>query len=286
MGQWASKTVPQEDPDEVLFRALILEQGPFVPTEDAVHGLDIQIRFAKCEKTMYFAHHNCGLFAGRNFKAGEIIICKEHPYTSGSNDAMMNLGPFIEASSAFAMEQAFIDARKKYYNYQDGDQRVNAVLIFSPETHREALKARRFIAKGEEILRVYGFSTWIKEIAELNLLTLRTLPGFFNYVVNVASKWRNDPFINYIDDVVRHIPAIVEKCYGNNAPVKKPGELLAASDEFDLLWKQKVFANIDDHVQFCFFKYSPSMDLVIGHEKSKYIRSLTETRDMVRQLFK
>lgn len=173
MGQFLSAQQPLSEEDERAFLPLLTARETFVISEDALYGLDVQVRPAKCEKTMYVPTHRYGLFATRDIKANEIIISNDNPLATGANDAMMDLRPFLNASSASEMEKAFHDAREKYYDSQTGEQRVNAILIYSPEIHKMALKARRFIAKGEEILRVYGFSTWIKDIAELNLLSLR-----------------------------------------------------------------------------------------------------------------
>lgn len=101
-------------------------------------------------------------------------------------------------------------------------------------------------------------------------LFLGTLPGFLNYVA--SSKWERDPFGDYMRALLAHLPEIMLRCYGENAPVAKKGELLASSEQFDLLWSQKTFKNVDDHVQFALLGHN-KLDVVIGHGQSKYLRT-------------
>lgn len=62
----------------------------------------------------------------------------------------------------------------------------------------------------------------------------------------------------------------------------KQGELLASSEQFDLLWSRNSFNNVDDHVQFT-LRFG-QLDIVIGHGQSKYLRALADTHERMAAL--
>jgi hypothetical protein len=251
MGQWISLTTQRSDEED--FMSLIVSRKACYIPDDAIIGENIVYRNAKSEGSVDLAGYEKGIFAKRDLLSGEVILCESHINAKGFNDPMFDMRPFVEAKSATEMENAFIKARAEYYNKSKGEEIANALLNICPATGVVCIRARRNIAKDEQIQRAYGFSTWIKEIAELNILTRETLPGFLNFVVNIASKWEEDPFAEYFRHINSFLSAILIECYGANIPIAPKGVPIASSLEFDRLWKGKGFSNLSDSVEFRIF---------------------------------
>ena len=121
---------------------------------------------------------------------------------------------------------------------------------------------------------MYGFSTWLKDIAELNVLTLRTLPGFLNYILYTKVNFPNDPFKDYFEHVRRSITFILKECYDENYPKAKEGHEMATSAEFDEYWEENPPKDIKvqfrvDPPQTLFL---PDLDIALGQPNSKYLK--------------
>jgi hypothetical protein len=123
-----------------------------------------------------------GLFATRNIE-NNTIICDFNPY---SNDCMIDLSKVLFATTTEQSYEALVACREAYYNYAEVVKRVNACPMITSD-NRYVLVSSRFIAKGEEIYRVYGFSTWLKELPETNVLNCITARAVLDYIVKVCN---------------------------------------------------------------------------------------------------
>jgi len=224
-------------------------------------------------KTTYVVGYDEGLIASRNIEKGEAVIPVNHEWHQRMNDAMMDLTDIIEAKTSVEMENALIKTRSKYYDLEQGEKLVNVVMgVCQSHPTNIMYVTTRFIAKGEELKRAYGFSTWLKEVAELNILTIKTLPGYLNYVKSQSSMIGRNPFGYYIKIVMENFQNIVETCYGESA--WKFGELML-SDDFDG-WID-LYEEEDQTVQFKYLchpmtkmfpeNFPPKFEIAMGENK-------------------
>jgi hypothetical protein len=148
-----------------------------------------------------------GLFAKRNIPSGTKIVFSSHPLATTFNDCMFDYSLVREATNGDELFAGIVKIRQLYYDKEKAARRVNVIARANVE--RETwYETCRFVAKGEELVRMYGFSTWLKELAELNVLTVRNIDGLLRYIEQVAVQKQWDPFHAYFDVIVKKIPVI------------------------------------------------------------------------------
>lgn len=269
-------------------------QGGTVKCEEyARDGSGVELRKATAVNTTFIDGYEYGLFATRAFAKDEIVLVNSHKFSHGPNDAMFDLRPIIAACTAVEMEQALRDARSSYYDMEAAERRVNLVLCVDYEKNEcLGLKANRYIAAGEELRRVYGFSTWLKDLAELNLLTRHTLPGWLNFLVYMAEHHPHDPFGHYIASVLMIHQEILKQCYGTDYPTKDADDNtetfpLPSSAEFDAYWGDRTHiseSSLDNEkVQIYIVPppipiFPPKLEVLFGAAQSKYLARLSEVK--------
>lgn len=233
MGQEASSLAVDEiAKDEMAFLHLMVRPGVAKLTLGAQDGHWVESKETEDQESEYLTGRNLGLFAKRSFEVGEVVVAGSCRLSLAANDAMFDIRPILRAQTAVEMENALREARAKYYDLEKGNRRINVVM--SVTNDGEAYIARRAIAQGEEILRVYGFSTWIKELLEQGILKRRTLPGLLNYVAELHLDLATDPFAPYLNELIKRSPDILARCF-EQMPAVLDGREIAESAAFDAL---------------------------------------------------
>jgi hypothetical protein len=132
-----------------------------------------------------------GLFAATNIPS-DTVVCQFDPF---ANDCMIDISDVINATTSQQAFDALAECRKKYYDYDEVAKNVNVCVMTIDGI--PWLVSTRFIAKGEEIKRIYGFSTWLKELPEINVLTCATARGVLDYIADVQAQKPHDHYIAY-----------------------------------------------------------------------------------------
>lgn len=194
-----------------------------------------------------------GLFAKQNLPPHTTVCFMNTPISFMANDAMFDMKSITNAKTGEEMFEALVKCRNGYYNLEEATQRVNVITCALRNDNKSCYMTTRFIAKGEEILRLYGFSTWLKELAELNILTTETVEGLLRYIEQVAVHYHRDPFHSYFNDVVLAANEIRSK----------------VAVEAKLVPTARLDAPPQNYVQFGF---RPNLIVEIGATKSIFLR--------------
>lgn len=151
-----------------------------------------------------------GIFASEDIPV-DTLVCGFNPL---ANDCAIDLSKVINALTAQEVFDGLVECREKYYNYSDVEKEVNVCVVKPPEEIPHLISLR-FIAKGEEIKRIYGFSTWLKELPEINVLNCITARGVLDYIVKVQTQKVHDHYYQYCAMIAsRHkeIIAVLDEC--------------------------------------------------------------------------
>jgi hypothetical protein len=170
--------------------------------------------------TRYPTGHDLGVVAARAIGKGQPLANADAPISVLLNDGALNLGPILAAKSAVELEAALLAARARYYD-PSVLQRVNVVMA-RDDAGCTWIVALRDIAEGEELLRTYGWSTWLKDLLELGVLPSSALPGLLHYVVAVATQMEDafddDPFGAYMQMLILQTPDLLRQLYPTLPP--------------------------------------------------------------------
>lgn len=193
MGNWTSR----EPTEEFIRKYVVTGQICAEPSTDRKFRLGT----SDYSETEFLQAQNVGLFAKEDIQKGESIMTSLKSDANLFNDAMMDLRPLLEATTADSFYSALHQCESMYYNKEKAEKNINIVAGRSLDGEYLIYQARKDISKKEELFRCYGFTTWIKEIAESGILSLVTLPGFYRFLKE--RDWSNDPFELYIRNLVR-----------------------------------------------------------------------------------
>lgn len=148
-----------------------------------------------------------------------IKITKNALFTSSMNDCMWNMKSIQSSETSLEMFDALMENQMNYYNFEIGCERVNCIVsVIDGEPY---CVSRKVIGSDEEILRAYGFSTWMKEIVELNILKKSTLFRFFKYIQEFVKNHMaaSEPYSAYLNLIIQNVPKIMNTVYlGKNDP--------------------------------------------------------------------
>jgi len=175
----------------------------------------LEVQPSAASWTRYPTGRDLGVVAARAIGKGQPLASADAPISVLLNDGALDLGPILAAKSAVELEAALLAARARYYD-PSVLQRVNVVMA-RDDAGGTWIVALRDIAQGEELLRCFGFSTWLKELLELGVLPSSALPGLFNYVVAMATQMEaafdDDPFGTYMQMLILQTPDLLRQLY-------------------------------------------------------------------------
>ncbi len=121
-----------------------------------------------------FVEQPFGLFTLKPLARGSPLFPLRDEKATKMNDADMNLGNLLGVVDPLIFEKALDETKKNY------EKKVtnNNVIVRGGLN----LVALRKIEEGEELLRKYGWSVWIREIAESkNILNQTNFAGFWSF---------------------------------------------------------------------------------------------------------
>lgn len=123
------------------------------------------------------ANSNRGLFTRQFIPAGTPLMTVNLTETCLMNDAMVNLTAVLAAADNISMYEALIQLHTHYYD--DPASKVNVVM--ATDTHNRVMYCAKIdIPADTELVRMYGFETWISEL--LPLMGPDTIAGFATFV--------------------------------------------------------------------------------------------------------
>lgn len=114
------------------------------------------------------------------------------------------------------LENAFYNASEEaYYDFEKAENVVNVVLSTDPLLRTSHYKAIKTINVGDELVRCYGFESWIREIAEIGILSTHNIIGFLNFVCDHKEMLSyNHPYFEYITSLMNNYAHILEQTFG------------------------------------------------------------------------
>lgn len=133
---------------------------------------------------------NMGLFTKDAITKGTIIM-KVVREEGKMNDGVVDLEPILRASTSMAMYDAWINFSRTYYDLEKIKRVVNVRMVCD-STKTFYYEAIQDIPAGEELLRIYGFTTWTLEL--LDILTNKNIVGFMQFIKELAEDIDGDPY--------------------------------------------------------------------------------------------
>lgn len=157
----------------------------------------LEIKKTQIPFSTFLEKRDQALFAKIEFKTDDYVTPFGHKINQMMNDGLFDLSPFVDTNNEH-LEKAFVDAENSYYDSEKASKVVNVVLSTDPVLRTSHYKAIKHINVGDELIRCYGFNTWIREIAEIGILSTHNIVGFLNYVSELYQTMpRNDPYYEY-----------------------------------------------------------------------------------------
>lgn len=133
---------------------------------------------------------NMGLFTKDAITTGTIIM-KVIREEGKMNDGAVDLEPILRASTSMEMYDAWINFSRTYYDLEKIKRVVNVRMVCD-STKTFYYQATQDIPAGEELLRIYGFTTWTLEL--LDILTNKNIVGFMQFIKELAEDIDGDPY--------------------------------------------------------------------------------------------
>ncbi len=103
---------------------------------------------------------------------------------------MVDLTNLIKARTSREMYQAWKEMQTNYYDLPRIQERVNVRMVLDSR-RRMFYQTMKDIPANTELLRIYGFTSWI--LIVLELLTKRNLAGYAQLVLDLEKTERGDP---------------------------------------------------------------------------------------------
>jgi hypothetical protein len=181
---------------------------------------------------------NRGLFARDCIRAGTLIMPVELDSECHINDAMVDLTQVLAASDSTAMYQAVCQLHTAYYDPVVAAARVNTVMVTDPQGIT-MYQARTNIPKGAELLRMYGFVTWIFEL--LPRMNARTITGF---AVFVHQYYRSMVVTEVYYGRVRTLVDVLENYYACHGLTLRVDTLAATDAQITAECQKRILTDI------------------------------------------
>lgn len=160
---------------------------------DDVVQIDSTVEFEVRPSTLdsaFLEGKHMGFFTKKPIPKGTIIM-KAMREESKMNDAAVNLEPILQANTSVAMYEAWTNLKKSYYEVDKIKQLVNVRMIVDSRGDPYYETIQDIPADGE-LLRVYGFTTWILEL--FDILTNKTVMGFIQFIDELMKEIDGDPY--------------------------------------------------------------------------------------------
>ena len=149
---------------------------------------------------------NKGLFTKKMIVKGTVIMEMEE--TSMMNDGLVNLGPVLRASNSEECYQAWTDMKNSYYDMEKAKRVINVRMINDGiSRYYEAIQD---IPADTELLRIYGFTTWVGEFGLS--ATNKNIVGFAQFIDDLSKDLAGDPY----EDKIKHLRELLTEYGGDN----------------------------------------------------------------------
>jgi len=128
-----------------------------------------------------------GVFTDKNIARGTIISSTNiYMY----NDGLIDLTELLNADNSEKTYIAWKNLKQSYYNIDKIKSVVNVIMV-KDSYDTDYYEAITDIPANSELIRMYGFTTWIFEL--FDILTNKTIVGFSHFVNNLCSNIKGDP---------------------------------------------------------------------------------------------
>ena len=142
-------------------------------------------------KTQFLPNKNMGLHTVSELPKDTLFTLDYEQEGTKMNDPMIDLTAVIQSSNSDQLYIALSDMYNNYYDLERVKQMVN-VRIVMDSSKTSCYQAIKDIPAGGELLRIYGFATWLFEI--FDLLTAANLAGYAKFLLEFQQKEPNDSF--------------------------------------------------------------------------------------------
>jgi hypothetical protein len=172
------------------FISLMLDQ-PLVVDND----IELDVRDTSMG-TVFSKGKSDGLFTLKRIPKGTIIMVVGDE--SKINDGIVDLGPILRAATNIEMYQELTNLRKSYYDMEKMKRIINVRMVC--DGNKFYYQAITDIDANSELLRVYGFTSWVFEI--FGIIDDRTIGGYVKFVKELSENIKGDPLEKRIRKMV------------------------------------------------------------------------------------
>jgi hypothetical protein len=145
--------------------------------------------------SLFISERANGLFCTSDIKEGTVIMKVRPTSPCIMNDGMVDLNEILLAQTSMAMYNAWWNLYLSYYNVDHAVVRVNVKMV-RDSNHTVYYHAMKDIPIGTELVRMYGFTTWIMEL--FDIMTNKTIVGFARFVDEFSRDLVGDPYVEKI----------------------------------------------------------------------------------------
>ena len=155
------------------------EFRPLIPYLMETPGIgNVNLNTPTCIKQSNIVNAGDGLFAEEAIPKNTFFIRAGTYKSMKTNDSMIDLTDIRLAQTSEKLYQALKNTSSNYYVLERAQEKVNVIIaIYNGENYFKTIKN---VKKDEELVRMYGFSTWLLEI--FPLLTWDNLSGYQRFV--------------------------------------------------------------------------------------------------------
>lgn len=147
-----------------------------------------------CISTLFINNENKGLFTNEFISKGTILFDQTNIYSKMMNDPMINLNDLYNSVDSLSYYTTWTNMYNRYHNINIIKDCVNIrMLIHNDHRYYQAL---RDIQPGEELVKMYGFTTWI--VNNIKLLTNKNICGFLYFIKDILPEIKGAPFYDKI----------------------------------------------------------------------------------------
>lgn len=200
----------------------------------------------------FITGRNMGLFTKKHIVKGT-IICYKPDEENKMNDAMIDLGEILSSDTSEGIYHAWTSAKNKYYDIEKAKLNVNVRMVMDRDGHM-FYETIQDIPVNNELLRIYGFTTWILEILEI--LTNKTIVGFAHFIDGLSRTSAGDPYESQIKSLRETL-----NNYGFNAISIDKSIFTIDRTEYDIMMSSRETVYIGSIIQSLYIDAHSELNL-------------------------
>lgn len=184
-----------------------------------------------------------GVYTKHAISKGTLIMKMDMGTESKMNDAAVDLEPILRADTSEKMYQAWTEMMRTYYDLEKLKRMTNVRMVTNGSG--ACYEAIQDIPADGELVRVYGFTTWVLELFEI--FTNKNIVGFAHFIDDLSKNMQGDPY----EGRIARLHLVLEKCGIEN---------IYAQDRiaYDASMKDKSLTYVGDHLKELYLAESPT----------------------------